>query len=70
MKTHGLQIRVSMDCFVPRNDGDTYRHCEEQSNPENYMNNAGQLNRLLRWGLSSVLIWMARSISSGYKGRR
>jgi len=24
-----------LDCFVPRNDGDTYRHCEERSNPVN-----------------------------------
>jgi len=30
-----------LDCFVPRNDGDTYRHCEERSNPGNDMNNAG-----------------------------
>jgi len=32
---------VCLDCFVPRNDGDTYRHCEERSNPEYNMNNAG-----------------------------
>ena len=25
---------ICLDCFVPRNDGDTYRHCEERSNPE------------------------------------
>jgi len=24
-----------LDCFVPRNDGTTHRHCEEQSNPNN-----------------------------------
>jgi len=32
---------ICLDCFVPRNDGDTYRHCEERSNPEDNMNNAG-----------------------------
>ncbi len=30
-----------LDCFVPRNDDDTYRHCEERSNPEDNMNNTG-----------------------------
>ena len=32
---------IFLDCFVPRNDGDMYRHCEERSNPEDNMNNAG-----------------------------
>jgi len=34
---------ICLDCFVPRNDGDTYRHCEERSNPEDNMNNAGKV---------------------------
>ena len=33
--------KVCLDCFVPRNDDDTQRHCEERSNPEVNMNNAG-----------------------------
>ena len=26
--------KFCLDCFVPRNDDDTQRHCEERSNPE------------------------------------
>ena len=41
-----------LDCFVPRNDGDTYRHCEERSNPEKKKTtiwNAPQTSRRLHF---------------------
>ena len=35
------RLRVDPESSSGRNDGNTYRHCEERSNPEDNMNNAG-----------------------------
>jgi len=50
-----------LDCFVPRNDRDTYRHCEERSNPEENRHNARYMKKIIQ--LFIILLFAQAALS-------